>query len=135
MGKEFTEEQAEKILKQESKKAEELLNDADKMDKFLKKLEKTIKNVPFVGKDLAAVTILAELLNDYVKKNYTEIPMGSIIAIIGALIYFVSPIDIIPDVIPGIGYIDDLMVIKVCLGLVDADLKEYKEWRKKEGRE
>jgi uncharacterized membrane protein YkvA (DUF1232 family) len=105
------------------------------MDAFLIKLEKTIKKVPFVGKDLAAVTILAEVLNDYVKKNYTEIPVGSIIAVVAALLYFVSPIDVIPDFIPGVGYLDDLAVIKLCLTMVNADLEDYKEWRKNVGKD
>jgi len=134
MGKEFSEEDAKEILAKESKKAEELLNNKDEMDAFLIKLEKTIKKVPFVGKDLASVTILAELLNDYVKKNYTEIPVRSIISVIGALLYLVLPADFIPDFIPGVGYVDDLAVIKLCLKLINADLEDYKKWRKSVGK-
>ena len=55
-------------------------------------------------------------------------------AIISALIYFVSPFDIIPDSIPGAGYIDDGVVITVCLKMVDSDLQEYKIWREQNGK-
>lgn len=61
----------------------------------------------------------------YVKKEYTDIPIGTIIAILSALIYFVSPIDFIPDSIPGIGYLDDVAVVAVCWNLVSSDIKEY----------
>ena len=61
----------------------------------------------------------------YVKKEYTDIPTGTIIAILSALIYFVSPIDFILDSIPGIGYLDDVAVVAVCWNLVSSDIEEY----------
>ena len=59
---------------------------------------------------------------------------GTIVAVLGALIYFVSPIDLIPDNIPGAGYIDDGVVITVCLKMVDSDLQEYRIWREQNGK-
>lgn len=97
-------------------------------------MERKIKKVPNVGDDLAAVTTLASAVNSYARKEYLEFPMGTMIAIVAALIYFVSPVDIIPDVIPVVGYIDDLMVIKVCLSLVNSDLEDYKAWRASVGK-
>ena len=64
---------------------------------------------------------------------YTKVPVGTIVAIVSALIYFVSPVDFIPDFIPGIGQVDDAAVIVACLALVTADLDEYSVWRKKNG--
>lgn len=69
----------------------------------------------------------------YVKKEYTDIPIGTIIAILSALIYFVSPIDFIPDSIPGIGYLDDVAVVAVCWNLVSSDIEEYTKWREENG--
>jgi uncharacterized membrane protein YkvA (DUF1232 family) len=47
-----------------------------------------------------------------------DIPVWAKTAITGALGYFIFPIDAIPDLIPGIGYTDDLGVILFALGLV-----------------
>ena len=69
------------------------------------------------------------LLYNYVNKNYTEVPIGSIIAIISALTYFISPVDMIPDAVPGLGYMDDAAVITACLALVHSDLTDYQKWR------
>lgn len=71
------------------------------------------------------------MLKSYVKKEYTNIPAGTIIAIISALLYWLAPIDVIPDTVPGIGYIDDTSVIGICIKLIDNDLKKYKEWQEK----
>jgi len=69
------------------------------------------------------------------KKHWKmDIPTGPIIAITSALIYFVSPIDIIPDSVPLLGYIDDAAVITVCWKLVESDVEEYIKWRKDNGR-
>ena len=58
-----------------------------------------------------------------------QFPIGTIIAIVSALLYLVSPVDIIPDIIPVAGYVDDIAVITVCLSLVQSDIDEYQRWR------
>jgi len=77
---------------------------------------------------------MVSLIRSFVKKEYTDIPIGSIIAVTSALIYFVSPIDIIPDSIPVLGYIDDAAVIAVCWKLVESDVEEYVKWREDNGK-
>ena len=64
-------------------------------------------------------------------EEYKEIPLGTMVAIVSALIYWVSPIDIIPDVIPGLGQVDDALVVAVCLAMVKSDLDDYKKWLEK----
>lgn len=81
------------------------------------------------GDKLANIPVMVSLVRSFAKKEYTDIPIGSIIAITSALIYFVSPIDIVPDSIPLIGYIDDAAVVAVCWKLVESDVKEYVKWR------
>lgn len=45
------------------------------------------------------------------KAKSPDIPMSVKITIIGALLYLLLPIDVVPDVIPGLGLLDDLAVI------------------------
>lgn len=114
--------------------AEELIKDKDRMERFLQKLEKKLARVPIVGSKLSNVPVLASLLRSYVRKEYTELPMGSVIAIASALIYFVSPIDFLPDLLPAIGYADDAAVITACLSMIDSDVEDYKRWRQDKGK-
>lgn len=75
------------------------------------------------------IKIMFSLISDYTKGNYREIPWLSIASIIAAILYFVSPIDIIPDFIPIAGYLDDAAVITICMRWVKVDIEKYKEWR------
>ncbi|MCD8197982.1 MAG: DUF1232 domain-containing protein [Lachnospiraceae bacterium] len=134
MKTEFTEEELGLELKGREAEAKELLEDEDKMERFLERLEKKLKKVPAVGDKLSDIPVLISLVRSYVKKEYTDIPIGSIIAILGSLIYFVSPIDLIPDTVPVVGYIDDIAVISFAMKMVQDDVDEYKEWQKKHGK-
>lgn len=123
------EEVMSKTIEKNKAQAEGLLEDEDKMESFLKRMENKLAKIPFAGKYLTDVPVLIELIRAYMRKEYTKVPLGSILAIISALIYFVNPFDLIPDIIPVIGYTDDTAVILFVVKMVRKDLKDYKVWR------
>ena len=147
-------ENANEFFNKHQDEAEKILNDPDKLEKFLEEIEKKLRNMPNIdnlltknpkiietiskilqtlniGEVLAKIPLVILLIKSYTKKEYTEIPYRSIIVIIIALIYLLSPIDIIPDVIPFAGYIDDVAVLGLALKFVGEDLEKYREWREK----
>ena len=127
--KKLTNKDAKEELEKRYSKAEKLLKDEEKTEKFLKRLEEKLLVIPAVGKTLAMAPTFISLVRSYIRKEYTEIPLGSIIAILSALIYIFAPIDAIPDSIPGAGLLDDALVLNVCLKLVRSDVDEYIAWR------
>lgn len=126
---EINQEQAVKELEKGYAEAEKTLKDPKKLDDFLLRLEEKLKVIPGIGKQLANVIVFVELLNDYKNKKYDKIPLGSLISIVSALGYLIFPFDLINDLIPGIGLIDDSIIIATCVKLVDSDIKEYIQWR------
>ena len=128
--KDFSQEDANKALTLLYPKAEEYLNDTSKLEQLLIRIEDKLKTIPKVGDKLAEIPVFVMMIRSYIKKEYTEIPIGTLIAIIAALLYFISPVDLIPDFVPGAGYIDDAAVVGACLLLVESDVLEYQEWRK-----
>lgn len=126
---EFSQEQAIKELEKGYAEAEKTLKDPKKLDDFLLRLEEKLKVMPGIGKQLSNVIVFMELLKDYKNKKYDKIPLGSLISIVSALAYLIFPFDLISDLIPGIGLIDDAIIIATCVKLVDSDIKEYKKWR------
>ena len=129
-----THEEALKELEKGYEKATAILQDEDKLEKLLQRLEKKLQSIPKIGDKLAHIPVFASLVKSYVKKEYTAVPIGTIVAVVSALVYFVSPIDLIPDLIPGAGHIDDVAVVGACLVLVDTDIQEYIKWRDAHGK-
>ncbi|MBW2941541.1 YkvA family protein [Zhongshania aquimaris] len=75
---------------------------------------------------LSHVKTLFNLLQDYVKGSYREIPWWSIGSVVTALLYILMPLDAVPDIIPIAGFLDDAVVLKLCLDMVRKDLDKYK---------
>ncbi|HIF5954411.1 TPA: YkvA family protein [Vibrio parahaemolyticus] len=95
-----------------------------------KKLDQLDNNPPgALSKLWNDIKLMVNRITDYVKGDYTEVPWRVIAAITGAIVYFASPIDVIPDFIPVVGYLDDALVIKLALDLASEDLIEYKRWK------
>ena len=133
--KQITEEEAREEYVKGCKEAKKLLKDPDKLEIFLQKVEKKLKVIPVVGDTFSIVPAMISLVRSYIRKEYTEIPLGTIVGIISALIYIFSPIDLIPDPVPGVGYLDDASVLLVCLkaGAKD-DIKDYQKWREENNK-
>lgn len=72
--------------------------------------------------------LLIALVKDYRAGGYRQAPFGIIAAIVFSLIYVFNPFDLMPDVLPFIGAVDDAAVVGACLLLVEQDLKKYRNW-------
>lgn len=114
--------------------AEEILGNRKETEKVLNKSIKVAFKLR--GGPLAQVwedlQLLFSVVRDWTSGNYREIPIGSVVIILGALIYLINPIDIIPDFIPVLGNIDDIFIIGLVLSQVHADLQAYKVWKEKQ---
>lgn len=106
-----------KEYSEDKKKAKKLLDEAIKKANKKGPLEEIWDNLQ----------LLFGIVKDWVSGDYKEVPIGSIIAIIIGLLYFVSPVDIVPDFIPG-GLVDDAIVLGLIIKQVKSDLDKYKEW-------
>ncbi|WP_448374529.1 YkvA family protein [Fervidobacterium sp.] len=83
-----------------------------------------------LGLDLISnIKVLASMIKDYAKGNYKRVPWDTIVAVTFALIYFLTPVDLIPDVIPFLGYVDDIGVLKFVLSRFSKEIEEYKRWK------
>jgi len=77
--------------------------------------------------------LLFPLIKDYWKGNYRDVSIKSIVIFVVALIYIISPIDLIPDYLIGLGQIDDAAILGVSLYFLEKELRKYKEWKDKKG--
>lgn len=75
------------------------------------------------------IKTMASMLRDWGTREYVEIPWKTLAAMAGAILYFVNPLDIIPDFIPIVGYLDDFFVITFAIQLTKDDLDKYRIWK------
>jgi uncharacterized membrane protein YkvA (DUF1232 family) len=68
-------------------------------------------------------------------REYRTVPWKSLVYIVGAIVYFVNPVDVIPDVLGGIGFIDDAAVAAAVVRAVHAQLDAFREWEELRGTE
>ena len=111
------------------KEAEKILNDASKAEELVRKINSKLNNIPIVSEYFADVPTLCLMLGDYVTGAYREVPFATMVGIVVALVYFLSPIDLIPDVLPVIGLTDDAAVIGFAVLAAHNDISSYKEWK------
>jgi len=123
-----------------------ILSDADKRKKYDRMLrftkkrnirqdinddvfrEKVNKVSPSFKQFFKNVKELYSLFKDVIKGNYKLHP--SYVAMIGGgLLYFLIPVDFIPDMIPIIGLLDDIAVLTMITNSIQSELNEYRNWK------
>jgi len=83
---------------------------------------------------LDKITTLCRMVKAYFTGEYRKIPWGSIAKIIAVLIYFISPIDVIPDFLPFIGLADDLALILWLFSSLSVDFQNFEVWEQEKFR-
>jgi uncharacterized membrane protein YkvA (DUF1232 family) len=81
-------------------------------------------------KVFADLMLLFRFVRAWARGDYREMPRKSVLWAMFAIIYFLSPIDLIPDFLPG-GYIDDMFVIAYVVKKIRADLDRFEEFERK----
>ena len=104
------------------------------MEKFLEKvalwLEK-IRNTPVLGNLVEDLMTMTQMVSDCFRGIYEDLPRGTVIGICAALFYAFSPVDLIVDIIPFAGFLDDAAVISLILELgLARDLMQYRDWKR-----
>ena len=87
----------------------------------------SILNIGLWGRLIGNFKLLYSLIKDYWKGEYRDVSPWSILVFFAAIIYVISPIDIIPDFLPLVGQIDDALILILCMYFLEKDLHKYKE--------
>ena len=88
-----------------------------------------------LGDAFGKIELLIELIKAYSKGDYRNISKSTLATVIGAILYFVSPIDMIPDFIIGLGIVDDAAVIGYAIKKISGELDEFEKWKSKSNLE
>lgn len=74
---------------------------------------------------IGRIRLLVMIGSDYLSGRYTRVPVVTVWMLIFALLYVVGPLDLIPDFIPGFGWLDDAFVVALVCRAIRRDLRRY----------
>lgn len=74
--------------------------------------------------------VLGRLIKAYALGQYRELPWKTLLLIVAAVIYFLNPLDLIPDIIPLAGLTDDFAVLLWVYNSVSNEIEKFLEWEK-----
>jgi uncharacterized membrane protein YkvA (DUF1232 family) len=122
----------EDVKGQFGEKAKEYANDKEKskklVDEAFKKANREKGKKGPIDDIWEKVQLLFSLIKDWASGDYKDVPTGSVVLILIGILYFVSPLDFIPDFIPIAGFVDDGAVLLLVFKQLNSDLEKYKDW-------
>jgi uncharacterized membrane protein YkvA (DUF1232 family) len=83
-------------------------------DRFWPTVKKALRHIPFM-QDVVAV---------YYAMLDPQTPIRTRLTILGALVYFVSPFDLVPDFIVGLGFLDDATILATAIAAVRSSIRD-----------
>lgn len=116
--------------------AQSYLEDSPKLQGLVQGVEAKLElmaKAPGVGGAVAQARTGVRMLKAYLSGQYTKVPVKTLIAAIGAFIYFQREDDLIPDDTPWVGYADDAALILFALKSLADDLAAFEAWEAQQG--
>ena len=108
--------------------AGELVNENSRLRQVLDKVyHKMLKNASH-SKLFERLKVIFRLVKAYAKGEYREVSPKSILLLTGGLLYFLMPVDLIPDFIPVTGLVDDLTLILWIYSSLEDEINRFEQW-------
>ncbi|MFY0591271.1 YkvA family protein [Roseivirga sp.] len=121
-----------KIFNKFKGKAESIVSDNDALRKLLvklkAKLDESKDNDSLRTKLVDYLKLLSRMIGNTINGTYKDLPWQTMVMMVGGLLYFIAPLDALPDFIPIAGLVDDATIL-IWLGkCFSEDLDNYKSW-------
>jgi uncharacterized membrane protein YkvA (DUF1232 family) len=91
-------------------------------------LDKIRKHSAAIREILADLETIIRLLKSWLSGDYTEIPHKTIVIFIAAILYYLNPFDVVPDIIPAVGYVDDVSVVAWVIKSFKDEVNKFRDW-------
>ncbi|TRO38430.1 DUF1232 domain-containing protein [Pseudomonas sp. ALS1131] len=79
--------------------------------------------------------LLRALSLAWFKGEYRQISNQALLMVVAALLYFIAPLDAIPDWLVGVGFVDDLAVLAWVMRTWHGELEAFRAWRDRQSSE
>lgn len=80
------------------------------------------------GNLLNRLNTFSRMLRAYIRGEYPGFPWKMLVMIVAGLVYFLMPIDAMPDLIPVTGFLDDIAVVIWIFNTFKAEIDAFEAW-------
>lgn len=124
--------QKNKFFDKAKTRASSILGDKEKLEEVLNASKTRLGEINIDNSKLSKLghnlRIFLRMIQAYAKGHYREAPWKSMVGIVAGIVYFLMPIDLVPDFIPFTGFIDDFTVIMLISNAFQQDIKQFEVW-------
>jgi len=110
--------------------AKEYVNDPERLRQLATAVTQKIVLLPqetFKG-TLVYLRAMLRLIRAYYRGEYRAVPVTTLLIIVAALIYLMNPFDLIPDWIPGVGFLDDAFILTLAMRRTRETIEQFLAW-------
>lgn len=86
-----------------------------------------------IGEARDSIFTLFRLVKAYARGHYRDISWSNLVLVVAALIYFVAPLDMLPDFLLALGYIDDAAILGWTIRAIADELARFAVWESDQG--
>ena len=121
-----------RILLKFFRKANLILKQQSQVEELLRQASRKLHNLKSGSKQINELAEYAKLFLKMIKKSlmgeYNAFSYKTLLSLVFGLLYFVTPMDVVPDFIPLLGFSDDLSVIYFIIKNCKSDIDAFKVW-------
>lgn len=125
-----------KFFQKAKKRAASVMKDNQKLNQVIDSTKDKLEDIHLedtkVYKLGERLRVITRLVRAYAKGQYKEVPWKTIMILVAGLIYFLMPLDLLPDFIPVAGFIDDFTVIMLISAAFRQDVDNFLLWEQTE---
>jgi len=121
-----------RFFKKAMERASHFLKNRQRMSGLLQSAGSKLKDIDMgkvnVSQFRDRIMVMVRMARAYINGSYRDVPWKSIVAVTAALIYFVTPLDLVPDFIPISGFLDDFTVVLWVYNSIKHQLDDFVVW-------
>lgn len=116
-----------KYFKKARQRAKKVIGNNEKLIHLIQRSKDKLAGISN-SKLIENAKVFIRMVKAYANGTYRETPLKSIVIVVAALLYFVMPLDLIPDLIPVTGLVDDFAVILWVYKHLQTDIDAFVVW-------
>lgn len=113
-------------------RSKEFIDNNEKIKSLLNNVKGKILSMTEDGEErnafIANIKMVVRMIQSHVNGSYSSFSTRSILLLIFSLVYFITPLDMIPDIVPVLGFTDDISVLYFVLQSLASDIEKYRQW-------